>query len=136
MDVLILRTQALLARGFQALRRRWRWLDGPSKRIVRIRVTAMHESCQRWTFYVELTTDEGFTMTPCCHVTGSLYTDFKGLSKEEACERAVTEAMEWGDFLLIPVDPYVLDGVLVEPDILMDTYTGQREDLAERLARL
>ncbi len=127
MGLLALRAQALAARAFQAARRRWRWLDGPTRRIVRIRVFSMYESCQRTTYFVELTTDEGFTMTPCSHRTGSVYTDFQGLSKEEARERAVIEAQEWADLLMLPMEPFEEDGVLVEPAFLMDTYTTRRE---------
>ncbi len=99
---------------------------GPAA-IVRIRVTRMWETCQRTTFFVELTTDEGFTMTPCCHRTGSVYNDFEGLSVEEARDRALTEALEWGDFLCMEVEPYVEDGVTYEASFPLETYTTQRE---------
>jgi len=96
-------------------------------RINRIRVFHMHETCERDTFFVELTTDEGFTMTPESFATGSLYDNFKGLSLEEARDRALTSAADWGDFLRVPVDPYFADGVEIKPSFLMETYTVQRE---------
>lgn len=99
--------------------------------IVRIRVTSMHESCNRTTFYVELTTDEGFTMTPCGHATGSDYTDGQGLTIEEARDRAVTDAGTWGDFLRITPEPLIMDGVEIMPRVPMDLYTTRRV-LAER----
>ena len=101
--------------------------------IVRVRVTSMRESCNRTTFYVELKTDEGFTMTPCGHATGSDYTNGKGLSIEEARDRAVTDAGTWGDFLRITPDPLIVDGVEVKPSVPLNFYTTRRE-LAKRRA--
>lgn len=94
--------------------------------VVRIRVTSMHESCNRTTFYVELTTDEGFTMTPCGHATGSDYTNGEGLSIEEARDRAVTDAGTWGDFLGIEPEPLIVDGVKVEPSTPLNIYSTRR----------
>jgi hypothetical protein len=109
------------------------------KKIVGIRVSVMWESCERTTYYVELRTDEGFTMTPMSHRTGSLYTNFEGLTKDEARERALCDAHEWGDFLCIPVDVFMEEidfcGMKVrvkrEPDFVMETYSTRRI-LAER----
>lgn len=102
-------------------------LPGEHATITRIRVLRMDESCERTTFLVELTTDEGFTMTPCSHATGSTYTKGVGLSVDEARDRALTEALEWGDLLRMPVDPYVVAGVTYESSMPMETYTTQRE---------
>lgn len=102
--------------------------------IDRIRITKMEESCQRTTFYVELTTSEGFTMTPNGHRTGSLYTNFEGLSYEEARDRALIDAANWGDFLQLPVEPFEDQGEIIEPSMTFETYETRRE-LANR-ARL
>lgn len=102
-----------------------------ARRIVRIRVTSMWESCNRTTFYVELTTDEGFTMTPCGHETGSDYTNGEGLTIKEARDRAITDAGTWGDFLCIKPEPFFADGVEVKPTVPLELYTTRRE-LAKR----
>lgn len=102
----------------------------PNK-IVRVRVTSMWESCNRTTFYVELTTDEGFTMTPCGHATGSDYTNGEGLTIEEARDRAVTDAGTWGDFLRITPEPFMVDGAEIKPSVPLNFYTTRRE-LAKR----
>jgi hypothetical protein len=101
------------------------------QQIVSIRVFSTHESCERTTYYVELITDEGFTMTPCGHATGSIYTDHVGLSKEEARERALCDAADWGDFLQIEPEPLVEDGDVIEPEFKFTRYTIRRK-LRER----
>lgn len=100
-------------------------------KIVKIRITRMWETCNRTTFYVELETDEGFTMTPSGHATGSDYTNGEGLSVEEARDRALIDAADWSDFLQIPVEPYVEEGVTYEPNMRFSRYTNRRV-LAER----
>lgn len=97
------------------------------QRIVGIRVYRTTESCERTSYYVELRTDEGFTKTPDCHVTGSVYTKGVGLSVEEARDRALTDAADWSDLLGIPVDPYEEEGVVHEPSFPLEIYTTQRE---------
>ena len=97
------------------------------RRVVKIAVTRMWESCQRTTYYVELTTDEGYSMTPDGFATGSVYTNFEGLSVEEARDRAITTAYDWGDFLELPVEPYIEDGVRHEPTLALNRYTTRRE---------
>jgi len=99
--------------------------------IVKIRVFKTWESCERTTYYVELLTDEGFTMTPCGHATGSVYTDHKGLSKDEARDRALCDAAEWGDFLGIEPEPFEEDGEVHTTSFKLQTYTTRRK-LAER----
>jgi hypothetical protein len=101
-------------------------------KIVSIRVFSTYESCERTTYYVELTSDEGFTMTPCSHATGSIYTDHAGLSKEEARERALIDAADWGDYLNIEPEPLVEDGVVIEPTFKFQKYTLRREARRER----
>lgn len=100
-------------------------------RIVAIRVYRTTESCERTSYYVELRTDEGFTKTPDCHRTGSIYTQGEGLSIEEARDRALSDAADWGDLLGIAVDPYEEDGEIHAPSFPLEIYTTQRE-LAER----
>jgi hypothetical protein len=95
--------------------------------IIRVRVTSMWESCQRTTFYVELESDEGFTMTPAGYATGSEYTNFEGLSLEEARDRALIDAHQWADFLQLTVEPFIVDGVAIEPSMTLKGYTYRRE---------
>lgn len=97
------------------------------KKIVRIHVMSMFETCNRTTFYVQLTSNEGHTMTAAGHATGSDYTEGKGLTIEEARDRALIDAANWGDFLLITPDPFLVDGVAIEPSMTFDSFTMRRE---------
>lgn len=100
--------------------------------IVRITVKRMYESCERTTFYVMLISDEGFDMCAASHRTGSVYTDHEGLSIEEARDRALIDAADWGDFLGIAVDPFLGDdGEPIEPSMTFDKYAIRRR-LASR----
>lgn len=101
------------------------------KHIIAIRVYSLWETCERTTFYVELRTDEGMTMTPAGFATGSVYTNFEGLTKDEARDRALIEAASWGDFLQIEVEPYIEDGVAYEPSMKFNSYRNRRV-MAER----
>lgn len=105
--------------------------NSPHK-IVRIRVFSTWETCERTTFFVELTTDEGMSMTPASYRTGSLYTNFEGLGLAEARDRALIDAHEWGDFLGVTVEPFVMEGVTIEPSMTMKTFTTRRELKARR----
>ena len=100
-------------------------------KITQIRIFKMWESCERTTYFVELQTDEGFTMTPSSHQTGSVYTNFEGISLEEARDRALMDAHDWADFLGIEVDPYEEDGTVHQPSMKFNRYTIRRE-LADR----
>lgn len=96
--------------------------------IVSIYVQSTYESCERTTFYVTLKTDEGFTMTPAGHRTGSIYTNGEGLSIEEARDRALIDAANWADFLQLEVEPFVdADGNAVTPSLTFESYRIQRE---------
>lgn len=106
-------------------------LAAPLHRIVGIRVVRTWETCERTTFYVELETDEGFTMTPLSHRTGSERPKIEGLSVEEARERALIDADTWGDFLGIVPEPFTHDGVAYAPSMTMRPYETRRV-LAER----
>jgi hypothetical protein len=108
------------------------------KRVVSIRVVRGYESCERTSYFVELKTDEGLTMTPTCMRTGSVQLGpdgervvVPGMSIGEARDRALMEAADWGDFLMIDVEPYFEDGVRHEPSFLQEIYTTQRELAAE-----
>jgi hypothetical protein len=103
-------------------------------KIISISVFGMYESCERWTYYVRATTDEGMTKEVEGHRTGSLYNNFEGITREEARDRALIDAATWGDFLGITPEPFIEDGVTYEPSMTFDTYTHQRE-MAERRAR-
>jgi hypothetical protein len=72
-------------------------------------------------------------MTPSGYATGSSYTNGEGLSIEEARDRALTDAANWGDFLGLEVKPFVRDGVTYEPSMKLETYTTRR-NLKERVA--
>lgn len=100
------------------------------RHIVKIDIFRMTESCDRTTYFVRLTTDEGMTMTPSSFASHCLYDDIagrQGLSVTEARDRALTEAHEWGDFLEIEVTPYREDGITYEPSLPFETYTMRRE---------
>jgi len=100
--------------------------------ITSVVVRSMYESCERTTFYVMLLSDEGFDMTAASHRTGSIYTNHEGLSIEEARDRALIDAANWGDFLQIEPTPFLdADGNTVEPSMTFDSYTMRRE-MAER----
>jgi hypothetical protein len=123
--------------------------------ITRVRVNRMYESCERHTFFVELTNHEGFTTTPSSWATGSLYKQedsrkarsqlvkmgydpgpeaypqHQGLSLEEARDRALTDAADWADFFDIKPDPFIVDGVEIKPMLTFDSYTMQREERSE-----
>ena len=106
------------------------------KNIVSISVSSMWESCERTTYFVRLVTDEGFDMTPASYRTGSIYTNFEGLTKDEARERAMMDAASWGDFLCIPVDALVEkdengNDVVMTPKRTFNSY-GMRRELAAR----
>ena len=103
-------------------------------RIVSISVFSTYESCERTTFYVRATTDEGLTKEVEGHRTGSIYTNGKGLSIEEARDRALIDAATWGDFLGIEPEPFVVDGVTFEPSMKLSTYEYQRRSLARKAA--
>lgn len=94
--------------------------------IVEIVVKKMTESCERTTFYVNAYTDEGYSMTVASHQTGSIYTNHEGLSVEEARERALIDAADWGDFLLIEPTAYKEDGKIIEPSFTFDRFDTRR----------
>jgi hypothetical protein len=100
--------------------------------IIGIRVVKTWETCERTTYYIELRTDEGFTMTPSSHRTRSIYTDFVGLTKDEARDRALIDANTWADFLGLTVDAYVEDGVERQPSMHFETYTTRRKLAARK----
>jgi hypothetical protein len=107
--------------------------------ITKIRVFKMEESCKRTTFFVELTSDEGFTITPCSHCTGHEHrgldgkmVQVPGLSIEEARNRALIEAATWADFLRTTPEPYLdEDGGTVSPKMHYLPYETRRV-LAQR----
>jgi hypothetical protein len=94
------------------------------RHIVRVEVTKMTETCERTTFYVQLTTDEGFSITPASYRTGSVYEP--GLELAEARDRALIDAGTWADLLEIKVEPFVDDGVTYEQSMNMEIYTTRR----------
>lgn len=105
------------------------------KNIVRIRVCRQWETCDRTTFFVELTTDEGYTMTPVSFRTGSERPKIDGISIEEARDRALMSADTWGDFLGIVPEPFVHEGVTYTPSMEMRPYEIERAMDARRKAK-
>jgi len=106
------------------------------KNIKSISVSSAYETCERTSFYVQLTNDEGFTLTANSHRTGSVYTNGEGLSIEEALDRALIDAANWGDFLQIEVEPFIgKDGKAVEPSMTFDSYLMRREMKARNKAK-
>jgi hypothetical protein len=95
--------------------------------ITKISLMMTWESCERTTYYIVLTNDEGFTLTPDAHRTGSIYTNHEGLTKEEARDRALIDAHNWSDFLQIPFTPYVEEDVVYEPSMTFNSFTMRRE---------
>jgi hypothetical protein len=87
----------------------------------------MYESCERWTYYVRATTDEGMSKEVEGHRSKSLYNP-EGISREEARDRALIDAATWGDFLGITPDPFEEDGVVHEPSMTFDSYTMRRSE--------
>jgi len=107
------------------------------RRIVRISVHRMSETCDRITFFVRTTTDEGFDMDVSSFASHCIYDDLrgtKGLSVAEARDRALTTAHMWADYLELAVEPYVEDGVVYQPEMTFDTYAMRREEAAEDAA--
>jgi hypothetical protein len=94
------------------------------RQIVKVAVTKMYESCERTTFYVQLTTDEGYSITPASYCTGSIYGP--GLKLSEARDRALTDAGTWADLLELKVEPYIEDGITYKPSFPMEIYTTRR----------
>jgi len=109
------------------------------RNIVKVDVYRMHESCERTTFFVRLTSDEGFTKDVDSFASHCIYDDMngtRGLPVAEARDRALTTAADWADFLDMPVTPYVEEGVTYEPLMTFECYTAQREEAAEDAAAL
>lgn len=100
------------------------------RHITEIRVVSLWETCERWTYFVEVTTDEGLKNTLFSFATGSVVDGHAGLSRDTARDQALVMADRWGDYLEITVEPFVEDGVLHEPSMRMMPYTNQREDMA------
>lgn len=98
-----------------------------SNGIRSIRVLEMHESCERDSFYVLIYSSEDYDMTVACHQTGSIYTNGEGLSYEDARERALCDAADWGDFLKITPDEFRdKDGKVIKPDFEFQRYETRR----------
>ncbi len=94
--------------------------------IKRVRVLKMWETCERTTFFVELTNDAGETITPEAFATGSVYTNHEGLSIEEARDRALIQVVTWAAFFGIKPEPYVDDGVAHEASMTLHHYGERR----------
>jgi hypothetical protein len=94
------------------------------RKIIKVAVTKMWESCERTTYYVQLTTDEGYSITPASYCTGSVYG--LGLELAEARNRALTDAGTWADLLELEVEPYIEGGITFQPSFPMKIYTTRR----------
>lgn len=112
------------------------------RKIVKISIFPMTESCERTTYYVRLDTDEGFHTEPCAHRTGHAYMDdgvrveVPGLSKEEALQRALSDAGDWSDLLQIPMEPYIEDGAERKAAWDRNRFTNEREMIRRRRERM
>ncbi len=89
------------------------------RQIIKIRVMQLRET-DRTTFYVVAETDEGLTRSVDHFRTG-------GLSIKEARDRALISAADWGDFLQIEPEPFIMGGVRYEPSMKLEIYTTMRE---------
>lgn len=102
------------------------------RKIVQVSVVRMDESCERTTYFVRLTTDEGFHTEPCGHRTGSVHVVdgerivTPGLDIEEALQRALSDAGDWADLLEIEMTPYEEDGVVQKAAWDRNRFTMQR----------
>lgn len=96
-------------------------------KIVKISLIHMYESCVRHTFYVIAETDEGYTKSVSSHRTGSLHPFVEGLTLDEARDRALIDAADWGDFLQLEVTPFEMDYRIWEPSMRFDIYKTRRE---------
>lgn len=108
------------------------------RHIMKVQVVRMDENCDRATFFVRTTTDEGFDMDVASFASHCVYDDLKGvkgLPVATARDRALTTAHVWADFLEIDVEPYVEDGVVYQPEMTFDTYAMRREEASEDAAR-
>lgn len=100
-------------------------------KVIEVRVWHLWESCERHTYYVQLVSDEGFTIDPMSYRTGSVYTNFEGLSRDEARDRALIDAADWADFFGLTPTPFVEkdeagNEVTYEPTMTFDKYTNRR----------
>lgn len=99
--------------------------------IVKIEILYMYESCERHSYFVRVTTNEGLTREVEGHQSSSIYNP-EGISREEARDRALIDAATWGDFLGITPEPYIEDGEVISPSMKFNTYTYQREMAKKR----
>ena len=109
--------------------------------FTRVSIVRMTESCERTTYYVRLTTDEGFTIEPNSHRTGHAYVEdgvrieVPGLSVKEALARTFYDAGDWADILGLAVDPYEEDGEERDPTMRpRQRFAMQRRMAARRKA--
>jgi hypothetical protein len=133
---------ALLLDEAAAEIRRLRTLAAVGHPIVGISVMRMTETCERTTYYVRLTTDEGFSTEPSSHRTGHAYVEdgvrveVPGIAAAEALQRALWDAADWSDLLGLPVTPYEEDGRVVEPTMRpRNRFSMQRTMAARRRER-
>ena len=89
--------------------------------FVSVSIICMTETCKRTTYYVRLTTDEGFTIEPVSYRTGHEYMEdgvlvvVPGITAPEALQAALYDAGDWSDILGLPVDPYEEEGEIILP---------------------
>lgn len=108
----------------------------PTSIVTAVKVKALWESCDRWTYYVSLETDEGFDKTPVSFRTGSKMNNYEGLSRERARDQALIEAAGWADFFGIAPTPFVDDdGRTYEPSMVFRSYSGRRRIAAAKGCR-
>ena len=103
---------------------------------VAVRVQGRWETCDRWTYTVQLESGEGYTKDAVSFRTGSKVNDYVGLTRDEARERALIEAVGWADFHQLEPVPFVEDdGKTYEPRYSFKSYEARRQMEARKADR-
>ena len=101
-----------------------------------VRILPRWESNERWTYWVELVSDEGYAISVSSHQTGGLHNDFAGLTRDQARRNALIDAARWSDFLEYAMDPFVdKDGMTYQEPGALLPYRNRRNLAARKAAR-